>query len=829
MQRAADARQEMAETELSRQRDTAQRYLDIAAVMLMAIDTQGRIMLINKKGSQLLGKPENELIGSDWFAEFVPVDERIAVRRVFDQMMRGEAHLVEKYENSVINSAGQKMLLAWNNSILLDEDGSISGTLSSAEDITERERVQRLLRESRERFDLAVRGSSDGIWDWNVETGEIYVSERWCEMLGYQPNEVSFGPEGWTHWIHPDDRTEALDRMRKHFKTRQPYASEYRMPTRNGEYRWFLNRGQAIWNTQGRAIRVAGSTSDITERKAGEDQLRKLSLAVQQSPESIVITNLGGDIEYVNEAFIQNTGYNREEVIGKNPRILHSGKTPPEIFAALWEALGQGHSWKGEFCNQRKDGSEYIEHAVITPIRQHDGTVTHYVAVKEDITTRKASEEQINTLAFYDQLTSLPNRRLLLDRLKQALAASARSKRFGALLFIDLDNFKILNDTLGHDIGDLLLQEVARRLTTCVREGDTVARLGGDEFVVMLEDLSENIEESAAQTKTVGEKILQSLNETYQLSTYSHHSTPSIGVTLFSSQHEAIDELLKRADLAMYQAKAAGRNTLRFFDPEMQAVVTTRAAMEADLREAILNDQFMLHYQAQVVGEGRVTGVEALLRWQHPQRGMVSPVEFIPLAEDTGLILPLGHWVLQTACAQLALWASRPRMSHLTIAVNVSARQFHHRDFVDQVRAVLEHTGANPQRLKLELTESLLVDDVESVIAKMTALKMVGVGFSLDDFGTGYSSLSYLKRLPLDQLKIDQGFVKDILTDANDAAIAKMVVVLAESLGLSVIAEGVEMEAQRSFLAHHGCHAYQGYLFSRPLPLVQFEEFALKT
>jgi diguanylate cyclase (GGDEF)-like protein/PAS domain S-box-containing protein len=685
------------------------------------------------------------------------------------------------------------------------------------------------LRESRERFDLAVRGSSDGIWDWNILTGEIYVSERWCELLGYRYGEVKIAGNTWAEWIHPEDVDTALGQMRQHFKLKTPYNSEYRIRVKGGDYRWFLNRGQAIWNEQGRAIRIAGSTSDITERKIAEEQLRKLSLAVEQSPESIVITNLKAEIEYVNEAFIQKTGYSRDEVLGKNPRILHSGKTSPETFAGLWEAMTQGQPWKGEFHNRRNDGSEYFEQAVITPIRQKDGSITHFVAVKEDITARKAAEERINTLAFYDPLTNLPNRRLLLDRLQQALASSTRSARYGALLFIDLDNFKTLNDTLGHDIGDLLLQQVAQRLTGCVREGDTVSRLGGDEFVVMLEDLSESARDAATQAETVGEKILARLNQAYQLASHEHRSTPSIGVTLFVGHQGNIDELLKRADMAMYQAKAAGRNTLRFFDPDMQSIVTKRAALEADLHDAVWKDQFLLYYQAQVVGEGFLTGAEALLRWQHPERGMVSPANFIPLAEETGLILPLGHWVLQTACHQLAIWARQPEMAHLSVAVNVSARQFSLPNFVEEVLAIIEHNGTNPQRLKLELTEGLLVDDVEDIIAKMTALKAKGVGFSMDDFGTGYSSLSYLKRLPLDQLKIDQSFVRNILTDPNDAAIAKMVVALAESMGLTVIAEGVEIEAQRDFLAHHGCHAYQGYLFSRPLPLDEFESFARRT
>jgi predicted signal transduction protein with EAL and GGDEF domain len=354
-----------------------------------------------------------------------------------------------------------------------------------------------------------------------------------------------------------------------------------------------------------------------------------------------------------------------------------------------------------------------------------------------------------------------------------------------------------------------------------------VARLGGDEFVVMLSDLSENEVEAATQAEMVGGKILDSLNQSYQLGRHLHRSTPSIGVTLFGSDtHENLEEPLKRADLAMYQAKAAGRNTLRFFDPQMQAVVLARAALEVDLREALEQQQFVLHYQVQVMGDPqRVTGVEALVRWAHPQRGLVSPAEFIPLAEETGAILPLGQMVLEIACAQLANWAGRAELAQLTIAVNVSARQFHQDDFVQRVQAVLHLSGANPHRLKLELTESVLVANVEQTIDKMNALKTLGVGFSLDDFGTGYSSLSYLKRLPLDQLKIDQGFVRDILTDGNDAAIARMVIVLAESLGLAVIAEGVETAAQRDFLASQGCNAYQGFLFARPLPVDEFEQY----
>ncbi|HSB96843.1 MAG TPA: EAL domain-containing protein [Spongiibacteraceae bacterium] len=451
------------------------------------------------------------------------------------------------------------------------------------------------------------------------------------------------------------------------------------------------------------------------------------------------------------------------------------------------------------------------------------GGTRFFGGIAVDITARKIAEAKIESLAFYDPLTGLPNRRHLLERLAHVLDASARHGRLGALLFIDLDNFKTLNDTCGHDQGDLLLQMVAERLTTNIRKGDTLARLGGDEFVVLLEDVGLSSLAAAAQAEIVAEKILATLGEPYQLGDNAHRSTLSIGITLFGEFSESIEEPLKRADLAMYQAKAAGRNTLRFFDPQIQAAVEARAVLEADLRAAITEQRFLLHYQPQVTGTDQIIGAEALVRWHHAERGLVAPAEFIPLAEDTGLIVPLGRWVLDAACQQLALWARQPATAHLTIAVNVSPRQFHQADFVQQVLAALTEAGANPQRLKLELTEGLLVTSIGDVISKMARLKSEGIGFALDDFGTGYSSLAYLKRLPLDQLKIDQSFVKDMLVDPNGAVIAKTIIALAGNLGLTVIAEGVESAAQRDFLAAQGCSAYQGYLFGRPLPIGQFE------
>ena len=572
---------------------------------------------------------------------------------------------------------------------------------------------------------------------------------------------------------------------------------------------------------------------DITERKQAERTLletnQKLALQFDQAPLGVIEWDKDFRVVQWNPAAEKIFGFSAQQALGQHANFIIPEAVRPNVTPILNELLAGTGGGNSVNENVRKNGETIQCDWYNASLRDTNGEVVGVISLVDDITSRKVAEDEIRNLAFYDHLTGLPNRRLLIDRVRQAMTSSNRSAQHCALLFLDLDNFKTLNDTLGHDIGDLLLQQVADRVSSCVRKGDTVARLGGDEFVVMLEELSEFSQEAVMQTEAVGLKILTAFTLPYQLDTYEHNSTTSIGVTLFAEHNGSTDDLLKRADLAMYQAKAAGRNTLRFFDPEMQTAVTTRVAMEESFREALLKNQFILHYQAQVTADGRINGAEVLLRWQHPKRGMVSPVEFITFAEDSGLILPLGRWVLETACAQLAQWASRPHMTHLSVAVNVSSRQLKHPNFVAEVLGILDHSGANPHRLKLELTESLLVDDVEDAITKMTALKARGVGFSMDDFGTGYSSLSYLKRLPLDQLKIDQGFVKHVLTDPNDMAIAKMIIALAESMGLAVIAEGVETVEQRNFLENMGCFDYQGFLISRPLNVDAFEEFVMKS
>ncbi len=442
---------------------------------------------------------------------------------------------------------------------------------------------------------------------------------------------------------------------------------------------------------------------------------------------------------------------------------------------------------------------------------------------KRDELRHNQDEDKIKLLAFYDKLTGLPNRQLLLDRLHQAFASSARSGREGALLYIDLDNFKNINETLGRNIGDLLLQQTAQRLKSCMREGDTVASLGSDEFVVILADLNTQHIEAATQTEVVGKKILATLGQPYQLAMNEYHSTVSIGVTLFSDHGKSGEELLKRADIAMRQAKQAGRNTLRFFNSTMQDTINTRSSLVTDLRKALESHQFRLYYQIQVDSSNRPLGAEALIRWLHPERGLVSPAQFIPLAEETGLILPIGLWALETACTQLKAWEQDTLTRELILAVNVSAKQFRQVDFVAQVQSLMKRHAINPMLFKLELTESMLQENIEDTIAVMNTLKENGVLFSLDDFGTGYSSLQYLKRLPLDQLKIDQSFIRDLTTNSSDKAIVRTTIAMAQSLNLDVIAEGVETEEQRQLLLDRGCSHYQGYLFGKPVPIEQFE------
>ncbi|ADI29843.1 EAL domain-containing protein [Methylotenera versatilis] len=565
----------------------------------------------------------------------------------------------------------------------------------------------------------------------------------------------------------------------------------------------------------------ADLASIAIERDRAESELTIAATAFQ-SQESLLITDANCIILRVNPAFTQSTGYPADEVIGKNAYMFKSNLHPADFYLEMWDSIHKTGAWQGEIWARRKNGEVYPKWLTISAVSGKDGVVSHYVGSGIDITQRKAAEEEIRNLAFYDSLTGLPNRRLLIDRLKHALAASARSKMYGAVLFLDLDNFKTLNDTLGHDVGDLLLQQVAKRLSATSREDDTIARIGGDEFVVILENLSDKPMEAAEHAKVICDKYLSILNESYTLSKYECLSSPSIGVTLFNDHQSGIEELLKQADIAMYQAKKAGRNAIRFFDPKMQDAINHLVNLDRELRVAIERQQFQLYFQVQVDIAGRPLGAEVLIRWIHPEHGTIFPPTFIPLAEDNGLIFTIGKWVLDMACAQLKAWELEASTRNLKLSINVSAKQFHQADFIKQVKTAIKNHAINPAMLKLELTESMLLDNIEDTIRTMNILKEIGIQFSLDDFGTGYSSLQYLKQLPLTQLKIDKSFVHDIAVDNSDQAIVRTTIVMAQTLNLEVIAEGVETIEQRNVLINSGCTCFQGFLFGQPMPIEQF-------
>ena len=776
------------------------------------VDLQGNLLKANQVYAEMSGYSIDELVNMHVTRLDAQDDERKVKARI--EKLIAEGH--DRFESRHRHKQGH----------LFEVDVAIryiresNHFLVSFRDISERNHYQQKLSESEEKYRRLFENAGDLAYSTDLNGVFTAISESLMAVTGYRRDELLNAP---ISKILTPENLELAKRMTAAKLGAEQQVTRYELEITDKQGRQLpLELVTTLTYRNGVPVGVQGIGRDISERKRLETDLRIAATAFE-SQESLLITDANGVILRVNKAFTKCTGYTADEVVGQTPRLFKSGRHGADFYRDMWENIHRTGGWQGEIWDRRKNGEVYPKWLTISAVRGNDGVVTHYVGSHIDITERKAAEEQIRQLAFHDPLTRLPNRQLLLDRLQHSLNSNARSGRNGALLFIDLDNFKNLNDTLGHAMGDSLLQQAAERLNSCKREGDTVARLGGDEFVVMLENLSGQPLEAAEQAESVGEKILAALSRPYQLGTHVFRSSGSIGAAVFGGGTQEAEELLKQADIAMYQAKKADRNTLRFFDQKMQDAINIRAALEAELHRALEIGQFQLHYQIQVDSARLPVGAEALIRWNHPARGLVSPADFIQLAEETGLILPIGKWVLETACEQLKAWAGNERTRSLVLAVNISARQFHQDDFVEQVRAAVQRHAINPNLLKLELTESLLLEDIEDTVATMNALKAIGVRLSLDDFGTGYSSLQYLKRLPLNQIKIDQSFVRDIATDANDAAIVQTIIAMAETLGLEVIAEGVETEAQHDFLDLRGCHAFQGYLFGKPVPIDQFD------
>ncbi len=694
-------------------------------------------------------------------------------------------------------------------------------------------RYNRALRSSEANFLAVFNQATVGMALANTRTGAfLRINRRYAEILGYSVQELQ--SLDFHVLLYPEDANTALALHAQLIAGQiREYHLEKRMLHKDGHPVWVDVTIAPMWAAGSAPTYHLGVMQDISERKRMQQALQaseqQLANILNHLPVGVAVIEADQRISYRNTLFDACTGFTAEQI----PDLAHwwtQAYPDPHIRAQAqthWQhLLAQAQASHGviapaEYTVTRADGQVRIME--ISGVLLGQG----WVVAMQDLTDRKAAEEKINYLEYFDALTQLPNRRQLLKILQRALIDSASHDTYGAVLMLDIDHFKTINDVKGHDCGDLLLQQVAERLRSSTHAHCSVARHGDDEFAILVEKLPPQPGQAVTQAEALGLRVLEVFRAPFLLRGEPYHTTASIGIALFHGMQTHAEELLKRADMAMYQAKVAGRDTLQFYSPNMQASIQERVELEGQMRFGLEHGHFELFYQPQIHGN-TVMGCEALLRWRHPEKGMISPAVFIPLAEESGQILALGQWVLTTACQQLARWAHQPALAYLTIAINISPRQFHQPDFVQQVLHTIAETGADPRYLELELTEGLLLQDVEDTIDKMLQLKRHGIAFSLDDFGTGYSSLAYLKRLPLDQLKIDQGFVRDVLTDANDAAIARTVVALGTSLGLQVIAEGVETEAQRQFLELHGCNHWQGYLFSKPLPAGEFASWVAR-
>jgi diguanylate cyclase (GGDEF)-like protein/PAS domain S-box-containing protein len=818
-------------------RESEERYrttFEQAAVGIVHNSLDGRILFCNERFAQIVGYPPDEVPGM-YVSQFTAPEDAAETAALIKRIASGGGG--ETIEKRYLRKGGSRCWAKTTVSMQHDSQGQPLHMIAFIEDINERKQTeerlteaQEALRKSEERHRIAFQTSSNAVNIVRMED-DMYldVNQTFLNMLGYQRDEV----DGRTStelniWADPGD----LQKMDEALRRDHIFRGDVQLRKKNGEIIW--GRMSASLFVHDGVSTVLTVTQDISDAKAAEQRLaaaqealrtseERYRVAFQTSLDAININRMD-DRRYIdcNQAFLDMTGYEREEVLGQTSPQVEIWANPRDRMTMM-EMMRQNTNCRGLEIQFRKKSGELFWGEMSASQMEIDG-VPCILFITRDLSAAKTAEKTIRSLAFYDPLTGLPNRQHLMARLRQPLDAGTRGGRSQALLLVDLDHFKTLNDTLGHQAGDLLLQEAARRIVACAHEADTVCRLGGDEFVVLLEDQSKVAEEAAAQARAVGEKILAAIDQPCMIEDHECLSTASIGIAVFEDRRDSTDEILQQAEIALYQAKAAGRNNMRFFSPALQAAVNARATLEEDLRQGIKAMQFLLYYQPQVE-RGRLTGAEALVRWKHPRRGIVLPNDFIPLAEESRLILPLGDWVLEAACKQIAVWAGRKETAHLSVAVNISALQFRQPEFVEQVLETLRRTGANPGNLRLELTESMLVENLEDIIAKMTELRSHGLRFSLDDFGTGYSSLTYLKRLPLDRLKIDRSFVRDMMVDATSGAIAQTILSLGRALGISVIAEGVETEEQRGYLVGLGCHSFQGFLISRPLRLEKFEAF----
>ncbi|MDA3945072.1 MAG: EAL domain-containing protein [Helicobacteraceae bacterium] len=774
-------------------------------------------MLLNLAGEKMLGVNREQVVGHSDYELFPKEQAQLLTAK--DREVLQQHTIVDIQEEFVKTPYGNRFFHT-KKMTLRDENGQPQYLLGISEDITERKQSQAALLESEQFLRETQSIANLGSYILDIRTGRWKSSDILNRIFGIDET-YDRSIEGWNALVHPDDSVMIGKYLFDEVIGKgEPFNKEYRIIRKSDQtLRWVHGLGELTFDAAGIPVEMKGTILDITARKEAQETLVKLSLAVEQSPNSIVITDVDANIEYVNAAFTKITGYTPEEVLGKNPNIMHSGKVSEATYEEMWAELTAGKTWHGELINRRKDQSEYIESAVISPVRQADGRITNYLAIKEDITEKRKVEKRIENLAHFDQLTGLPNRALLNDRITYLLNMAKRNNKSFAVMFLDLDHFKNINDTLGHSIGDELLREMAERLKRAIRVEDTVSRLGGDEFIIIIPNADAN---SAIHVAT---KLIAAVSKPCNIYHHELTVTPSIGIAIYPNDGDDFETLSKNADTAMYRVKQENRNNFRFFTQEMQVDSTRNLLLGNALRSALIRTELELHYQPQVAMEdGRIIGAEALLRWKHPEFDMISPAEFIPIAEDNGQIIPIGEWVLRTAVNQMKEWMDSG-LPPMIIAVNLSAIQFRQPGLTDLVTRILDEIKLPPEQLELELTEAAAMDDPNTAIAIMDRLHEQGVRMAIDDFGTGYSSLSHLKRFKVYKLKIDQSFVQDIIHDADDKAIVSTIINMASELGLRTIAEGVETAEQLAFLRLKGCEEVQGYYFSKPLPAEQFAAY----
>ena len=792
------------------------------------------VIVINELGMVKEWNPAAEVMFGWSYEEIakLPIHEAIIPEEFREQHLLGIKHLISNkqvkthaklVESTALHRDGHSFPIELAMTSIQTESGWIFNAF--IRDLSAQKHKENLLKKN----DLLLRESQRiaklGYWELDLVSGDLGWSDEIYQIFCLDPATDKPSYELFIEKIHPEDRELVDTAYNDSLKYRTLYNIIHRIVTSEGVK--VVHEQCETTYVDDKPIHSLGLVQDITERTNNLDELR-LAATMFRAHAGILITDTDGTILRVNPAFEQMTGYTSKELVGNKPEILRSGKQSEEFYNSMWHKVSETGNWQGELWNQRKDGSLYAEWLTLTAVNDDNGDVTHYVGTSQDITERKEAESQVEYLAYHDDLTDLANRRLLHDRLRQNIASCKRHNEFGAVLLLDLDHFKDLNDSLGHSVGDEILCQVASRLKEIVRRGDdTVARLGGDEFVVVLSSVGDDILTVGVKVQEIAEKIRISLLQPYKQKNGQCYSTVSIGISLFPETTKDIEDIIKHADTALYRAKEQGRNTACFYLPSMQVEVDARLAIVDGLRNAINNNDFILHYQPQVNNRGEVFGAEALIRWRHPEQGLIPPDKFISVAEDTGLILEIGQWVLQEAARQLAEWyaAGICKQDLFRLSINVSLRQFRQQNFASQVLSVFEQAGVSPDCIELELTESMLMDGLDDIISKIEELRRHGIGVSIDDFGTGYSSLAYLRKLPLDKLKIDQSFIRDISSNGDDAVVVETIIDMASHLGLSVIAEGVENQQQLDFLIEKGCNAFQGYYFSRPLCAGDLERY----